>query len=530
MPTTTTTLPTTTTTLPTSCLFNALRGLSFQTLVDCIDVVSPDTTTTTTTTDPTTTDPTTTDPTTTEGEDDFCEGLILEEGDVCEGPLTDDSGNDFFEWDEYDEDVYLTDGSYQVQYVYTEDSLQLAATGINLSNIVISSILLFLSGIFYFTKSRKKRLLSAIRIVDSKDLEIVYKNVFKLKRQIEKTFKEEVNINLNLDLINPYGVHQNQVSDRIKKINNIAAELDYTKVAVINLVEQFNNSEKVLTKEIMLDSIKLISSGLFEINFTGEVITKSSEERYAKVKKISKAKLRTQKKYSAKYTRLSLGFSSVLIFLGVGLGIYAMQQIHFTGVQHQASQEVLSQIYQSNDNDSNFTATQAPKFNERILSIFNDVPVFETLADSFIANNTNTPIDYTPDVFGKLEIESIKLNQFIVSGTDEQSLEFGPGHYIQTAFPGAGGNVGIAGHRTTFGAPFANLDKVELGDELILTVGANKYHYEVDEVTIVEAVGGEYVLYNRGDDRLTLTTCHPKYSAKQRLIVTGILTKIETVN
>jgi LPXTG-site transpeptidase (sortase) family protein len=525
LPTTTTTLPTTTTTLPTSCLFNALRGLSFQTLVDCIDVVSPDTTTTTTTTDPTTTDPTTT-----EGDDDFCEGLILEEGDVCEGPLTDDNGNDFFEWDEYDEDVYLTDGSYQVQYFYTEDSLQLAATGINLSNIVISSILLFLSGIFYFTKSRKKRLLSAIRIVDSKDLETVYKNVFKLKKQIEKTFKEEVNININLDSINPYGVHQNQVSDRIKKINNIAAELDYTKVAVINLVEQFNNSEKVLTKEIMLDSIKLISSGLFEISFTGEVITKSSEERYAKVKKLSKAKLRTQKKYSAKYTRLSLGFSSVLIFLGVGLGIYAMQQIHFTGLQHQASQEVLSQIYQSNDNDSNFTATQAPKFNERILSIFNDVPVFETLADSFITNNTNTPIDYTPDVFGKLEIESIKLNQFIVSGTDEQSLEFGPGHYIQTAFPGAGGNVGIAGHRTTFGAPFANLDKVELGDELILTVGAYKYHYEVDEVTIVEAVGGEYVLYNRGDDRLTLTTCHPKYSAKQRLIVTGILTKIETVN
>ena len=85
------------------------------------------TTTDPTTTDPTTTDPTTTDPTT-EGDDDFCEDLILEEGDVCEGPLTDDNGNDFFEWDEYDEDVYLTDGSYQVQYVYTEDSLQLAAT------------------------------------------------------------------------------------------------------------------------------------------------------------------------------------------------------------------------------------------------------------------------------------------------------------------------------------------------------------------------------------------------------------------
>ena len=52
----------------------------------------------------------------------------------------------------------------------------------------------------------------------------------------------------------------------------------------------------------------------------------------------------------------------------------------------------------------------------------------------------------------------------------------------------------------------------------------------MDEVAIVEAIGGEYVLYNRGDDRLTLTTCHPRYSAKQRLVVTGILTKIESVN
>ena len=157
-----------------------------------------------------------------------------------------------------------------------------------MSNIVISSILLFLSGIFYFTKSRKKRLLSAIRIVDSKDLEIVYKNVFKLKRQIEKTFKEEVNINLNLDLINPYGVHQNQVSDRIKKINNIAAELDYTKVAVINLVEQFNNSEEVLTKEIMLDSIKLISSGLFEINLRVKLLQNQVKKDMQRLRKYQK--------------------------------------------------------------------------------------------------------------------------------------------------------------------------------------------------------------------------------------------------
>ena len=56
------------------------------------------------------------------------------------------------------------------------------------------------------------------------------------------------------------------------------------------------------------------------------------------------------------------------------------------------------------------------------------------------------------------------------------------------------------------------------------------FHYVVDEVRIVEAIGGEYVLYNRGDDRFTLTTCHPRYSAKQRLVVTGILTRIEAAN
>ena len=165
-----------------------------------------------------------------------------------------------------------------------------------------------------------------------------------------------------------------------------------------------------------------------------------------------------------------------------------------------------------------------------MLSIFNDVPVFESLSDTLLNNIDVYDANYSPDVFGQLEIDSIKLNQYIISGTDDQSLEFGPGHYLQTALPGTGGNVGIAGHRTTYGAPFAKLDQVQIGDELILTVNSKKFHYIVDEVAIVEAIGGEYVLYNRGDDRLTLTTCHPRYSAKQRLIVSGILTKIESVN
>ena len=287
---------------------------------------------------------------------------------------------------------------------------------------------------------------------------------------------------------------------------------------------------KKLTKEILLERLELISSGMFKIIFTGQKITTPIEDSYVKVKKLSKKRVRKPKTYSAKYTRLSLGFSSILIIAGLGIGIYAMQQVYFTDIQYQASQQALEQVYTAADDDVEISRTQQPKINERLLSIFNDVPVFESLSDTLLDNINANAVDYSPDVFGQLEIASINLSQFIVSGTDEQSLEFGPGHYMQTALPGTGGNVGIAGHRTTFGAPFAKLDQVQIGDELILTVDSKKFHYVVDEVRIVEAIGGEYVLYNRGDDRLTLTTCHPRYSAKQRLVVTGILTRIEAAN
>ena len=71
---------------------------------------------------------------------------------------------------------------------------------------------------------------------------------------------------------------------------------------------------------------------------------------------------------------------------------------------------------------------------------------------------------------------------------------------------------------------------MNIGDTILLTVDSKTFYYQVDSIDVVEAVGGEYVLFDRGDDRLTLTTCHPKYSAKERLIVSGILTKIEVIS
>ena len=126
-------------------------------------------------------------------------------------------------------------------------------------------------------------------------------------------------------------------------------------------------------------------------------------------------------------------------------------------------------------------------------------------------------------------IENINVKQYVLSDTREDTLKLGPGHYNNTSLPGTGGNVGIAGHRTTYGAPFGDLDALQIGDRILLTVDSKTFHYQVDTIDIVSAVGGEYVLFDRGDDRLTLTTCHPKYSAKERLIVSGILTKIEVI-
>jgi len=145
-------------------------------------------------------------------------------------------------------------------------------------------------------------------------------------------------------------------------------------------------------------------------------------------------------------------------------------------------------------------------------------------------DNSNESEIYQPDVFGYLEIPKINLQQYVVNGTNVDDLKFGPGYYVQTSKPGYGGNVGIAGHRTTFGAPFSDLDNLEIGDEISLIYGTTKYVYQVDEVVIVEAVGSEYLLFNRGDERITLTTCHPKYSDRQRLVVSGKIIKTEQSN
>lgn len=121
-----------------------------------------------------------------------------------------------------------------------------------------------------------------------------------------------------------------------------------------------------------------------------------------------------------------------------------------------------------------------------------------------------------------MRIPKIKLEKAVVQGTGVADLKKGPGHYTQTPLPGEKGNVGIAGHRTTYGAPFADIGELNTGDDIFITTRQGTFNYKVTVKNIVspETVS---VLDPSKDDRLTLTTCHPKLSAKQRLIVTALL-------
>ncbi len=123
-------------------------------------------------------------------------------------------------------------------------------------------------------------------------------------------------------------------------------------------------------------------------------------------------------------------------------------------------------------------------------------------------------------VMAQVQIPKINLDQYVVSGTNEGDLAKGPGHYFGTAMPGQAGNVAIAGHRTTHGAPFNRLAELAIGDPIYLTTtSGQRLTYIVSAVPVAVSPTDVTVLNNFGDNRLTLTTCNPEFSARQRLIV-----------
>jgi len=255
-----------------------------------------------------------------------------------------------------------------------------------------------------------------------------------------------------------------------------------------------------------------------------------------------------------------------LITTGIVVFLFVAYQLWGTGIQESKSQHSLSSEL---DQQFAFAARNAAAINAVAID---DTPVASVppaSADSnTVASTTTTspptttttspttttstlPGGYDPDLLAlffpdngdalaHLEIPTIGVDKVVVRGVDVPDLRKGPGHYPSTVLPGNEGNAAIAGHRTTYGAPFNRIDELVPGDEITVTSVQGEFIYRVLDPSIayagyeeqIDSFGPGYivvkpsatwVLGDFGDNRITLTACHPKLSARQRIIVTAEL-------
>jgi sortase A len=126
---------------------------------------------------------------------------------------------------------------------------------------------------------------------------------------------------------------------------------------------------------------------------------------------------------------------------------------------------------------------------------------------------------------GRIVIPRMNTNMVVVKGSDGASLRKGPGFYDRSPLPGVPGTVAIAGHRTTFLAPFRHIDRLRRGDTITLRMPYATFTYRVDERRIVQP-DATWITRNTGYDRLVLSACHPLFSAARRIVVSARLRAI----
>ena len=119
---------------------------------------------------------------------------------------------------------------------------------------------------------------------------------------------------------------------------------------------------------------------------------------------------------------------------------------------------------------------------------------------------------------GRIKLPTLGRKYVAVQGTDLTTLRKGPGHYPATRFPGEGATVAIAGHRTTYGAPFRTIDQLDRGDKIVLAMPYGTFTYAVEKTQVVGPDATWITHRVRGEDRLVLSACHPLYSASHRIV------------
>jgi sortase A len=164
----------------------------------------------------------------------------------------------------------------------------------------------------------------------------------------------------------------------------------------------------------------------------------------------------------------------------------------------------------------------APADRRAIRHIHSKAQKVSTLAASFAKRVSDG------DAIGRIVVPSIDLDIVVVEGTSTGDLTKGPGHYPSTPFPGEPGTTAIAGHRTTYLAPFRDLDSLHRGDRVELQMPYATLDYRVERTQVVEPTDVQ-ILHPAGYQRLVLTACHPLYSASQRIVAFARLDRIRSL-
>jgi sortase A len=196
----------------------------------------------------------------------------------------------------------------------------------------------------------------------------------------------------------------------------------------------------------------------------------------------------------------------VLIGAGVLILLFTAYQIWGTALQESQAQTTLRSTLSGETN------------NEKIQHALAHAAAPDRLPTGppTTAPTTGAPPEGEP--IGDISLPTIGINQMFVEGTNTGDLRKGPGHYTGTPLPGQVGNAAIAGHRTTYGHPFYNLDSLKRGDPIVVTTLQGVFVYDVSESRVVSP-SDTSVISNVVANWLTLTTCNPRYSASTRLIV-----------
>jgi sortase A len=216
--------------------------------------------------------------------------------------------------------------------------------------------------------------------------------------------------------------------------------------------------------------------------------------------------------------RLIRDISSVLIISGVLL----VADAGLTLVWQEPLTALIALIKRS-EIDQRFLSFQSAPLSQLDRSALSSLTSLEQRI-AYLARREQRQVT-TGSAIGRIVISKIGASYDVVQGTDTSSLEKGPGHYPATSFPGLGQTVAIAGHRTTYLAPFRHIDSLAPGDKIVLRMPYARFTYVVQYHRIV-VPSALWVTNNVGYDRLVLSACNPLYSAAQRIIVFARLQEI----